>query len=75
MGKYQWIDESIKIDFELPLVMINLILDLEKFDIEDKECAYINYFDLLDTDAKNAYQEGIITREQWNLLLQKYGGF
>lgn len=71
--KYRWIDESIDIDFPVPSEIKYLMEDMEKLD-EEENYGYINYYDSLDTTAKEAYVLGMITREQWYTLLRKYGG-
>ncbi|MCI9596996.1 MAG: hypothetical protein HFE75_06830 [Firmicutes bacterium] len=71
--KYNWIDGNITIDFEMPLVMKNLILDMEKLD-EEKDYGYLNYCDALDDLAKECYVQGRLTKEQWDRLVRKYGG-
>lgn len=71
--KYNWIDESIVIDFDMPLIMKNLILDMEKLD-EKEDYGYLNYCEALDDLAKEAYVQGWLTKAQWNMLVRKYGG-
>lgn len=71
--KYNWIDESIVIDFDMPLIMKNLILDMEKLD-EKEDYGYFNYCEALDDLAKEAYVQGWLTKAQWNMLVRKYGG-
>lgn len=71
--KYNWIDESIVIDFDMPLIMKNLILDMEKLD-EEEDYGYLNYCEALDDLAKEAYVQGWLTKAQWDMLVRKYGG-
>lgn len=71
--RYNWIDESIIIDFDIPKIMTNLILDMEQLD-EEENYGYLNYCDALDDMAKEFYVQGKLTKAQWDTLVRKYGG-
>ncbi len=70
--KYNYINDDIVIDFEVPMVLKNLMLDAEKSDLEEDEGTYLNYADAIDVWAKNYYQDGELSNLQWELLCRRY---
>ncbi len=72
--KYNWVRDDIVIDFKVPKIIENLMLDLEELD-KNEDYGYCNYFEGLDNLAKESYVQGLITKEQWNILIKRYGGY
>ena len=73
---YRWTDNRVKIqDFydQLPQVIKNLIIDLEKAD-EVEDWGYFNLCDSIENVAKLYVPEGKITKEQFNKLCLRYNG-
>lgn len=67
-----YINDSIKIDFDVPTVIRDSMEIAEKADEEEHYGTYVVYAENIDTVAKNCYADGAITKEQWDLLLQRY---
>lgn len=74
MKKFHWIDDSIKIDFEVPKIMQDLMNTAEKLDLEENY-AYFEYADQIDVDAKNLCADGYLTESEWEKLSMRYGGW
>lgn len=72
-GKYHWIKEDIELDFPLPREVSLMIEDLEKLDLAE-DYAYFNFSESLDYIARDCYNEGKITKKQWDLINLKYEG-
>ncbi|MBQ9590761.1 MAG: hypothetical protein IJR29_11350 [Butyrivibrio sp.] len=70
--KHNYINDDIVIDFDVPMVLKNLMLDAEKADLEEDEGTYLNYADTIDVWAKNYYQDGELSNLQWELLCRRY---
>ena len=70
--KYNYLDGSVKIDFELPLNIKNLVDDAEKADLEDDYGLYMNFTCAIDTDAKNATAKRKLTNYQWKTLVRRF---
>ncbi len=67
----KYINHSIKIDFPLPKALKNLTAEAEELD-EKEDIEYICVADTIDVLAKEAYVNRLITKEQWNLLANRY---
>lgn len=74
MKNKSWIRDDVIIDFKVPKSIANLMLSLEELD-KDEDYGYCNYYDALDDLAKECYIQGALTKEQWDRLLEKYGGY
>ena len=70
--KYNYIDDSIKIDFKLPRNIQNLVDDAEKADLEDDYGLYINLASAIDTNAKNATAKRLLSDYQWKTLVRRF---
>lgn len=71
--KYNWINNEIEIDFPLPKLMQNLIVRLEELEAAG-DYSYFNVSEALDCAAKEMVVQGLMTKEQWDLLCAKYDG-
>ena len=71
MKKYNWIDDSVIIDFEIPKSLLPLIEECEKCD-ENEDYCYFDWADALDVGAKEYYRQGKLTEKQWDTLCAKY---
>ena len=69
---YNYINDSIDIDFELSKPMEKLIKDAEVADYLNDYGQYMNYAYAIDTRAKNEVNKHIITEGQWNKLAKRY---
>lgn len=70
--KYNYIDDSIKINFKLPKNIQNLVVDAEKADLEDDYGLYMNLASAIDTNAKNATAKKQLNNFQWELLVRRF---
>lgn len=70
---HHFINDDIIIDFKLPKLIQNVILELEELDKEEDYC-YFDYSSALDNIAKSFYADGVLTKKQWELLAEKYNG-
>lgn len=69
---HRWINDQIIIDFRIPNSLNEFIKDMEKMDEEDN-WGYVEYADTLDVMCKELYGSGYFTKEQWNVMMKKYG--
>lgn len=70
--KYHFINDDIKIDFELSRTMQDLVDHAEKADLMDNYGIYMNYADAIDTHAKNETKHHKMSEGQWKKLAQRY---
>lgn len=70
--KYNYIDDSIKINFKLPQNIQNLVVDAEKADLEDDYGLYMNLASAIDTNAKNATAKKQLNNFQWETLVRRF---
>lgn len=70
--KYNYIDDSIKINFKLPQNIQNLVEDAEKADLEDDYGLYMNLACAIDTNAKNAVSKKQLNDYQWETLVSRF---
>lgn len=69
--KYCDIHDEVKIDFEVPSVLQEILDMAEESDLSQDG----NYYNLVETIfslSKNLCADGIITRKQWDTILQRY---
>ena len=69
---YNFIDDSIDINFELSKPMEKLIKGAEIADYLNDYGEYSNYAYAIDTRAKNETNKHILSEEQWNRLIKRY---
>jgi hypothetical protein len=70
--KYHEIDDSVKIDFEVPKILQSLIDEAEEADLADNFGSYENIADTIDVYCKNFYLDRKLTKEQWNIIMSRY---
>lgn len=70
-NEYHEINDEIKIEFKIPEMLQNLIMDAE---IADKrnDGSYDNLADMIDVLCKNYYSDGILTLKQWETVVRRY---
>lgn len=68
---FHFINDSIKITFKVPEILVNLMADAEKADLIN-DGSYDNLADSIDIWAKNYYADGKLTHEQWNTIVRRY---
>lgn len=71
---YHYIDDSIKIDFELTIKikMRDLVEKAEEADLLDDYGTYMNVVYAIDSQGKKEATHHIITETQWMTLLRRY---
>ena len=69
---YNYINDSIDINFELSKPMQKLIKDAEIADYLNDYGQYMNYAYAIDTRAKNETNKHMLTEGQWNRLTKRY---
>lgn len=66
--KYNYINDDIKIEFELSITMKDLINKAEEADLLEDYGLYMNIGDAIDTQGKKETKNHIITESEWNKL-------
>lgn len=69
---YHFINDDVKIDFELSKTMQDLVDEAEKADLLNRYGIYMNYADAIDTQAKNETKHHKMSEGQWKKLAQRY---
>lgn len=69
---YNFINDSIVIDFKLSNPMKKLIKEAEVADYMNDYGQYMNYSYAIDTRAKNEVNKHLLTEGQWNKLIERY---
>lgn len=69
---YNFIDDSVDINFELSDPMKKLIKEAEIADYINDYGQYMNYAYAIDTRAKNETNKHMLTEGQWNKLIKRY---
>ena len=72
MLKYNYINNDVKIDFELSHTMKVLVDKAEKADILEDYGLYMNLADAIDSQAKKEVSRHLITETEWNKLVSRY---
>ncbi len=72
MLKYNYINNDVKIDFELSHTMQDLVDKAEKADILEDYGLYMNLADAIDSQAKKEVSRHLITELEWNKLVSRY---
>ena len=70
--KFRWINEDIVLDFKLPKVLQNTIVEAEEADLANDAAEYDYIVDAIDVLCKEYYVIGTFTQHQWDLVIQKY---
>ena len=70
--KYNYINNEIKIDFELSHTMQDLVEQAEKADILDDYGLYMNLAYAIDARAKREVNRHLITETEWRKLVRRY---
>ena len=70
--KYNYINDDIKIDFELSHTLKDLVDKAEEADILDDYGLYMNLAYAIDSRAKKEVARHWITEREWRLLLERY---
>lgn len=66
------IDYNIKIDFQVPVVLQEIMDMAEAADSAGNFGLYCDLAENVDTIAKNLYTDGKLTRKQWDTLCRRY---
>lgn len=67
------VDESVVIDFHVPVEVTNTMQDVEDAYKKDGELGpFLNWVDTLDVLCKNCYAAGAITKKQWDKIMSRY---
>lgn len=69
--KFHWVNDAVKIDFPISNVMQNTMDEAEMLDLEENT-EYSAVADILDLMGKEAYVNGLITKEQWDKICMRY---
>lgn len=70
--KWNYINDDVKIDFDLPKGMDELVKEAERGDREEDYGLYMNYAYAIDTRAKNEVSRGRLTDAQWDILCRRF---
>ncbi|MDY6276431.1 MAG: hypothetical protein SPL75_03000 [Bacilli bacterium] len=70
--KYNFINNDVKIDFELSKTMQYLVDKAEKADILNDYGLYMNIADAIDSQAKKETTHHEIRESQWKQLIKRY---
>lgn len=68
---YHEINDKVKINFELPEMLKNLIEEAEAAD-KRNDGSYDNLADTIDTLCKNYFADRKITLKQWETIVRRY---
>ena len=70
--KYNYINNEIKIDFELSHTMQDLVDQAEKADILEDYGLYMNLAYAIDARAKREVSRHLLTEREWRMLSRRY---
>lgn len=70
--KYNYINNDVKIDFELSTTMLDLVNKAEDADLLGDYGLYMNIVDAIDSQGKKECTYHIITETEWRTLLRRY---
>ena len=70
--KYNYINNDIKIDFELSHTMQDLVDKAEKADILEDYGLYMNLAYAIDARAKREVSRHLLTEREWRILSRRY---
>jgi hypothetical protein len=69
---YHEINDEVKIDFEVPEILQDIINQTEDADKANNLMLYCDLAECVDVLAKNLYTDGMITKKQWDTLVMRY---
>lgn len=69
---YMQFDQSIILNFKMPKGIVNTINELQYYYDKRDDIAYENSLGHLESRVKSCLVEGLISKEQYNLICQKY---
>lgn len=69
---FKYVKKDVVLDFEIPQIMQSIMDEAELYDLFQNYGEYDCMIDVLDVECKNKYAAGIITQEQWDLIMYKY---
>lgn len=69
---YNYINNDVKIDFELSITMEDLVKKAEEADILDDYGLYMNLADAIDSQGKKETSMHMITETEWRTLTRRY---
>lgn len=69
---YHDVNDDYKIDFHVPGFLKELMDKAEDADMNGQMGLYLALADAIDTQAKNCYVEGILTKYQWEYIVARY---
>lgn len=69
---YMQFDQSIILNFKMPKGIVNTINELQYYYDKGDDIAYENSLGHLESRVKSCLVEGLISKEQYNLICQKY---
>lgn len=68
-----WVNNEVKIDFELPKRIQNILNEMEEANRKDEFGTYFELVEVLDVVCKNyCGEEGGITKKQWEIIDERY---
>ena len=70
-GRFHNIRDEYKINFMVPEILKNLMLEAEEADMRN-DGSYDNLADTIDVYAKNSCADGLITEAQWDYIVTRY---
>ena len=70
-NKFQWVDDSVKIDFDVADWIRKDMKQLEECDLNN-DYMYFNYNDALWVDLKNWVSKGKMSEAQWAKIMERY---
>lgn len=70
--KYNYIDNSVDIDFELSNTMSDLIKKAEEADLLEDYGLYMNLVDAIDSQGKKETSNHLINENEWKRLARRY---
>ena len=69
---YMQFDQSIILNFKMPKGIVNTINELQYYYDKGDDIAYENSLGHLESRVKSCLVEELISKEQYNLICQKY---
>ncbi len=70
--KFQWVNESVVIDFPVSKVMRNTMEEAEQYDMENNVSEYNAVSEMIELFGKEGFVNGLYTKEQWQKLCERY---
>ena len=70
--KFQWVNESVVIDFPVSKAMRNTMEEAEQYDIENNVSEYNAVSEMIELCGKEGFVNGLYTKEQWQKMCERY---